>query len=266
MMQLFDLKDLIPHGYCLSWSSLLLGLHVASDILITLSYYFIPICLAYFIRQRKDLPYPWLIVMFGLFIVACGTTHLMSAVTIWIPLYWLDGYVKAFTALISVATAVAMTRIIPLALKLPSPAQLQAEIDRGKLIDQERQEALDRLQKIADRLPGMVFQFRLFANGDFNFPYCSDGVKDVFRLDAEQVRDDSHTIFSRIHPDDYDLVMDSIQISARDLTLSNYEFRVCFEGGEERWLMVNATPEREANFATLWHGFIYDLNPASQTQ
>ncbi|MGZ5007907.1 MAG: EAL domain-containing protein, partial [Methylobacter sp.] len=87
----FALKNLIPHGYCLSWSPLLLWLSVISDVLITLAYYSIPLTLVYFLRQRKDLPYPWLLVMFAGFIVACGTTHLLSAITVWIPLYWLDG-------------------------------------------------------------------------------------------------------------------------------------------------------------------------------
>ncbi|MGZ8952896.1 MAG: hypothetical protein ACXW01_14760, partial [Methylobacter sp.] len=132
LIDLFGLKDLIPHGYCLSWSPVLLWLNVVSDLLITLSYYSIPLMLVYFIRRRKDLPYAGLAVMFACFIVACGTTHLLSAVTIWIPLYWLDGLLKGFTAIISVATAVLMLRVIPGALSVPSAAQLQAEIQQRK--------------------------------------------------------------------------------------------------------------------------------------
>ena len=66
--------------------------------------------------------------MFAVFIIACGRAHLLLVVTIWLPLYWVEGYVTAFTALISVATALAIWSVIALALKLPSPAQLQAEI------------------------------------------------------------------------------------------------------------------------------------------
>lgn len=129
LINFFNVSDFIPHGYCLKWSPQLLWMHVASDVFIVLSYYSIPISLFYFARHRKDLPYPWLIAMFGAFILACGTTHLLSAVSVWIPLYWLDGYLKVFTAIISVATAVAMLWIIPFALQLPSAAELQAQID-----------------------------------------------------------------------------------------------------------------------------------------
>jgi hypothetical protein len=128
LIDLFSLKDLIPHGYCLSWSPVLLWLHVISDLLIMLAYYFIPLILIHFLRQRKDLLHPWLIAMFAGFIVACGTTHLLSAIIVWIPLYWLDGLLKGFTAVLSTATAVLMLWLVPKVLALPSAAKLQAEI------------------------------------------------------------------------------------------------------------------------------------------
>ena len=112
--------------------------------------------LVYFIRQRKDFPYPWLVALFAGFIIACGTTHLLSAITIWNPLYWLDGLFKGLTAIISLITAVLMLWIIPRALSLPSSTQLQAEIQQKKAAEAALQEAFDRLHKIAGRVPGVV--------------------------------------------------------------------------------------------------------------
>ena len=126
LIDFFGTNGLLPHGYCLTWSPGLLWLNVLSDVLIALAYYSIPLGIAYFVRQRKDLQYRWLFLMFGAFILACGTTHLISAVTIWVPLYWLDGWMKAMTAAISVVTAVVMIWVIPRALQLPSPAQMEA--------------------------------------------------------------------------------------------------------------------------------------------
>ena len=106
--------------------------------------------LVYFIRQRKDFPYPWLVTLFAGFIVACGTTHLLSAITIWIPLYWLDGFLKAFTAIISVTTAGLMLWIIPHALSLPSAAQLQAEIQQRKTAEEALRESENKLATVLD--------------------------------------------------------------------------------------------------------------------
>jgi len=147
MFDLLDIKNFIPHGYCLSWSPVLLWLHVVSDLLITVAYYSIPLMLIYFIRRRKDFPYARLAVIFAGFIVACGTTHLLAAITIWVPIYWLDGALKAVTAIISSVTAVLMLSVIPRALSAPSAAQLQAEIEQRTIAEQALLVANGTLQK-----------------------------------------------------------------------------------------------------------------------
>ncbi len=104
-------------------------LHVISDGLITLSYYLIPIGLIYLARKRRDLPFNWAFWMFGLFILGCGTTHLMEVWTVWHGTYLLSGLVKALTAVISVLTAVMLVPLLPKLLALPSPHHLH-EINR----------------------------------------------------------------------------------------------------------------------------------------
>ncbi|WP_318528474.1 sensor histidine kinase [Plectonema radiosum] len=101
-------------------------LHIASDSLIALAYYSIPIILVYFVQKRQDFPFKWILLLFGAFIVSCGTTHVMAVWTLWHPTYWLSGFLKFITASISVYTAVVLVPIIPQALALPSPAQLEA--------------------------------------------------------------------------------------------------------------------------------------------
>lgn len=266
MTQLFEFQNLMPHGYCLSWGSTLLWLHVVSDALITLSYFSIPLMLVYFLRQRKDFPFPWLIALFASFIVACGTTHLLSAVTVWIPLYWLEGYLKALTALVSIATAIVLLKMIPQALKLTTPAQLEAEIERRKISDQEHQSLLTRLEKITNCLPGVVFQFQYFADRPSRFLYCSEGVEKVYKLTAEEVLKDATKFFNRLHPEDRDFVMNSIVESAQTLVVHRYPFRIQFEDGEVRWLMVNATPEHGDDSSTIWHGFIHDITEQKQAE
>lgn len=115
----------VPHGHCYLWKTGLVSLHFSSDILIALAYYSIPITLIYFVRQRRDLPYPGIFWLFSAFIIACGTTHLLAVWTIWHSDYWLSGTVKAFTAIVSLYTAVALIPIVPQALALPSPTQLK---------------------------------------------------------------------------------------------------------------------------------------------
>jgi diguanylate cyclase (GGDEF)-like protein/PAS domain S-box-containing protein len=117
-------SQFMPHGHCFLWTPSLIWLYVVSDGLIFLSYYTIPVAILYFVRKRSDMQFNWIFVLFSLFIFACGTTHLISILTIWVPMYWLDATAKTLTAAFSGLTAVMLWRLIPVALKIPSISQL----------------------------------------------------------------------------------------------------------------------------------------------
>ncbi|MDB5437358.1 MAG: signal transduction histidine kinase, partial [Phenylobacterium sp.] len=96
---LLNPSGLTPHGFCLSWAPGLVALHAGSDAAIGLAYFSIPVALAWFIRERRDLrQYAWMGMLFGAFILACGTTHLFSILTLWVPAYGIEGLVKLLTA------------------------------------------------------------------------------------------------------------------------------------------------------------------------
>src|ERR1700694_3854347 len=118
-------QDYMPHGMCFLWQPELIALHVASDSAIALAYYSIPVALGYFVWKRTDLAFPAIFVLTSLFILACGTTHLMGVWTLWFPDYRVDGGIKAVTALLSIGTAIAIWKVRPLALALPSTGQLE---------------------------------------------------------------------------------------------------------------------------------------------
>jgi two-component system sensor histidine kinase UhpB len=145
LTDLISTQGFLPHGYCFAWSPDLLWTYVAADTLIGLSYYSIPVALIYFVSRRKGARYNWMFVMFGAFIFACGTTHFLSMINIWQPIYWIDAVVRWITALLSVATAVALWPLVPKALSLPSPKQLQnsnLELEREIAMHKATEETL----------------------------------------------------------------------------------------------------------------------------
>src|ERR1700733_16281230 len=123
-------SDFMGHGYCYLWKPEIVWLHLISDSAISLSYYAIPLALFYFVRKRRDLPFNWMFVMFAVFILGCGTTHLMEVWTLWHGTYRLAGIIKAITATASIATAILLVPLILRALTLPSPAELRAANQR----------------------------------------------------------------------------------------------------------------------------------------
>lgn len=141
LLGFFSSEDFMPHGHCFLWRSDLLFLHVLCDAVIAVSYYSIPFALIYFIVKRPDVLFRWIAVLFGIFILACGTTHILGIVVVWNPIYWVDGGVKAVTAIASIATAVIVWRIMPQALAIPSTAQLRGL--NAALEDRVRDRTLD---------------------------------------------------------------------------------------------------------------------------
>ncbi|MDQ7248650.1 hybrid sensor histidine kinase/response regulator [Dongia sedimenti] len=122
----FDTQQFAPHGQCLLWQPDLLILYTLSDGAIALAYFSIPLALAWFVMKRRDIAFRWVFVLFCVFIVACGTTHVFDVWTLWNPDYGLAGLVKAVTAVASVGTAVMLWDLMPKALALPGPAQLKS--------------------------------------------------------------------------------------------------------------------------------------------
>lgn len=126
--------SLMPHGYCFLWDPRIVWLHVISDGLITLAYYCIPPALAYLVRRRRDLPFSWIFVMFGLFIMSCGTTHLMEIWNVWHAGYLLSGMVKALTATVSVITAAMLVPLVP---RLASVPKMITLVDENRKLERQ---------------------------------------------------------------------------------------------------------------------------------
>ncbi len=142
---LFGAASFVPHGYCLAWRPDLIAIHAVSDGVIAMSYFSIPVALILLLNKRKDLAFKRTFGLFALFILACGFTHLTAMIMLWEPYYGAQGLVKLTTAAISVATAVSLWPLLPKALALPGPGQLQSMNARLASEIAERNEAQIKL-------------------------------------------------------------------------------------------------------------------------
>jgi len=122
----FSHENFMPHGMCYLWQADILWTSVISDVLTALAYFSITIAVIVFVSKRHDLPYPSFFLLAGSVIfLACGTSHLISAIVIWEPIYGISSIVKAITAITSVATGIVIWLVLPFFLKFPSPAMLE---------------------------------------------------------------------------------------------------------------------------------------------
>ncbi|MGB0935300.1 MAG: sensor histidine kinase [Alphaproteobacteria bacterium] len=125
---LLDTTGFPPRWYCgTAWTQELGWTHIVSDLVIFASYTMIPLVLAFFIFIRKDFPFQSIFLLFISFIFLCGIIHLVEASIFWEPWYRLSGAVKVLTAIVSVATVIALTRFIPQIMKLPKFLNMQLQ-------------------------------------------------------------------------------------------------------------------------------------------
>ena len=104
----------MPHLYCYLGSTRLAWTHAIADGVIGLAYLFISGTLGYLVyRAQRDLPFHGIFVAFAVFIIACGASHLLEAVTVWIPVYVLSATIKVITAIASIATALILPFVLP---------------------------------------------------------------------------------------------------------------------------------------------------------
>jgi PAS domain S-box-containing protein len=213
--QLFS-SDFMPHGFCYLWDPRIVWLHVISDGLIALSYYCIPIILIYFIFKHRDRPFNRVFWMFGAFILACGTTHVMEIWNVWHGSYVLAGVVKAITAVVSVVTVAMLLPLIPKVISLPERLHLQEanlelehEIAERKRAEQALKESLAARESAVKELAEQKFaldQHAIVAVTDLQgtITYVNDRFSAINQYSREEAIGRNYRIVnSGYHPKEF---------------------------------------------------------------
>lgn len=132
--------------------------------------------------------------------------------------------------------------------------------------DSEKKIILQRFQKLSERLPGFLYQYQLRPDGSSFYPYASSGIKNIYNLAPEDVREDAAIAFSLLHPDDLPWVSQTISSSAAKLTPWVATVRVNNPLRGLIWIHAQAIPERLSDGSVLWHGYIADITSLKQTE
>ena len=268
LLFLLSNNQYIPHGHCYLWQTALIGLHVAADVLIAIAYYSIPIILLYFVRQKEELPFKTIFLLFGAFILSCGTTHLVGIWVLWHPNYWIYGILKAITALISLYTAVSLIPIIPIVLKLPSPKEIQDlnkqlveeilkketakhKIERlNRELEQKvaaktsvlvkaNQDLIDSVkfkEKITDLTPNILYIFDLRTYRNI---YCNSFISELLGYTPSQLQRFKNSIMDElIHPEDIESLKQHFQdcLLLKEDNYLEIDYRIKDIKGEWHWL------------------------------
>jgi len=269
----------MPHGYCLRWDGPLLTVMIAANIGIALAYFAIPIALRYFVGTKKDLPYPYMFKLFAAFILSCGMTHLAKILTLFQPLYWIEAGLDLLTAIISLLTAFLLLPIIPQALKLRSPKELEvanqelaqantklasSEVEMQRNIEERTRE----LSQAVERLKVSEAQFKSLFDfmPQLGWTAEPDGSIDFFNkgwyeyVGGEWGEMHGWNWEAVHHPDYLDEVVKKWQHSLATKTPFEMQFPLKGRDGNYRWFLTRVRPMFDADGNLIkWIGINTDI-------
>ncbi len=166
VLQIFFDGNFIPKEYGYLWKPSLVWLHIASDSIVTLSYFSISLLLVYFLRQRPDIPFQKIFWLLCAFSITCGTTHPIALWTLWHPDFGVLGLFEAIAAGVSLYMVWELVPLIPEALGLPNPLDLATanqalvqEIQEHRQTASELRESSQRLSLLVQQSPLAVIEW-----------------------------------------------------------------------------------------------------------
>jgi PAS domain S-box-containing protein len=270
--------DFMPHIYCLREPGTI-KLHLVSDGVIALSYALIPLALVILLRKRRDLVFPWMFSLFSVFILGCGLTHVFGIITLWHPVYRLDGVVKAITALASFPTAALLFRLLPRVQALPSASRLQLEIEQRHAAESELRTLNRELERrVAERTAQMAeseSRFRTLAEAVPNLLWTTDAsghgtyVSTRYEEFTGLAANDLLGVgwIRVLHPEDRQRVQAVWTEAVRSEQPYEVEYRLRRFDGRYCWFMARGVPMRDGQGRiSQWMGSSTDVDMMKRTE
>lgn len=231
--KLLDTSDWPPRWHCGKWSEFHGWLYIISDLLIWSAYFAIPLIILKFISRRSKARFVRAYFLFAAFILACGSTHLLDAITFWYPTYRLNALVRFITGVVSWATVFYMVRIMPMAMSLKTAEELEKEVQEKHKVEAELRFANHQLMMAQD-----------IANlGNWQWDIASDKIMwsdklfDIYSLPKAPPFSYA-TYLELIHPDDRVRVNILVQEAMRTRRFPSFFHRISTKDGGEKIVLV----------------------------
>ena len=230
----FDTSGFPARWHCGSWSPALGWLHITSDLATWLAYMAIPAILFYFASRRRDIPYRGMFLLFGTFVLTCGTVHLVEAMIFWWPVYRLSGWIKLATAVVSCATVIALVPIVPRALVLCAPGEFERELAERRSIERALRESESQYRELFENANDVVYLHDL----DGRFTSANNAALQVTGYSREKLL--TMTVDEIVAPEDRERAREMTRRKLAGEPSFSYELNIVTKTGQRRVVEVSS--------------------------
>lgn len=232
--KLFDTADWPPRWHCGNWTGFHGWLYIVSDLLIWSAYFAMPLIILKFISRKVNAKFVRLYFLFAAFILACGSTHLLDAVTFWFPAYRLNALVRFVTGVVSWVTVFQLVRILPEALSLKTHDQLEKEISERKRAEEELRIANHQLNEAQEIAKMGHWQWDV----ENNKLTWSPGLYKIYGLEPQNDSLSYDKFLEFVHPGDKETAKESIQKAFETTEFPPYQHRIVLKDGTVKTLQA----------------------------
>lgn len=231
---LFDTTDWPPRWHCGNWTDFHGWLYIISDLLIWSAYFAIPLSILKYISRRSDAKFVRAYFLFAAFILACGSTHLLDAITFWFPAYRLNALVRFITGVVSWVTVFHIIKILPAATSLRSHAELEKEIAERKKIEQELKVSNQQLNAAQEIAHIGHWQWDV----GLNKVSWSDQLYKIYGTQpGGEISYESY--LEKLHPEDKEFVHSNVQRAFLEGQFPSFTHRLLMPDGAEKIIQSN---------------------------
>jgi PAS domain S-box-containing protein len=231
--KLFDTSDFPPRWHCGRWSEFHGWLYIISDLAIWAAYFAIPLLIVRYITRRHNQRFIKLYFLFAGFILACGSTHLLDALSFWVPVYRFSALVRLGTAIVSWLTVFNLFKVLPAAFSLKTASELEYEVEQRKKAEEQL--------RVNNAMLSEALQIAKLGHWQWNVVENKVTWTDsILRLYGEKGKNLEMTYeqyLHRVHPDDREYVHNIITQALDNKTLPMFYHRSILPDGRIRVIL-----------------------------